>query len=145
MLRTVGCAAGLVFALLCLLPGVPLTLALPDSGDKDCSNKCYEQECDNYGIRYGKFCGVSDKGCPELEPCDDVDACCRRHGMCVGSQGIKAADCHKSFIKCINKHLYDGGEGFSESCPYSEVVPVMEGVTKLTLQLIEKWNVKDDL
>lgn len=59
--------------------------------------------------------------------------------------GIKAADCHKSFIKCINKHLYDGGEGFSESCPYSEVVPVMEGVTKLTLQLIEKWNVKDDL
>mmetsp|Transcript_5683 Transcript_5683/g.10207 ORF Transcript_5683/g.10207 Transcript_5683/m.10207 type:complete len:167 (-) Transcript_5683:141-641(-) len=100
-----------------------------------CSTSCYEENCDNFGIRYGRFCGVSNTGCKGVKPCDDVDGCCEHHDECVGKQGVMAAKCHSVFIECINRHLKAGKRGFSSTCPYEQVVPVMESGIQLTMAL----------
>eukprot|EP00873_Tetraselmis_striata_P018750 jgi/Tetstr1/439014/TSEL_027506.t1 len=154
-LRGRAAAVALSLALLCLVSSAPMNAALPSSSGQrrprppahgrgapsapspgeECSNKCYELNCDSFGIRYGKFCGVSHTGCPGAEPCDDVDECCKHHDECVGAAGVAAAGCHTTFIECINKHLKEGNKGFSARCPYDEVVPVMERGIQLTLAL----------
>ncbi|KAJ6381912.1 hypothetical protein OIU77_030547 [Salix suchowensis] len=48
-----------------------------------CSRTCVAQNCNSFGIRYGKYCGVGWSGCPGEKPCDDVDACCKIHDECV--------------------------------------------------------------
>jgi hypothetical protein len=34
-------------------------------------------------LRYGKYCGILYSGCPGERPCDDLDACCMNHDLCV--------------------------------------------------------------
>ncbi|XP_020581364.1 uncharacterized protein LOC110025292 isoform X5 [Phalaenopsis equestris] len=50
-----------------------------------CSRYCVAENCDTFGIRYGKFCGVGWSGCPGEKPCDDLDACCMAHDECATS------------------------------------------------------------
>ena len=37
------------------------------------------------------------------------------------------------FIKCINGHLEGGGNGFSQKCPWSTIVPVMSTGIEMTM------------
>ena len=34
----------------------------PRSGGQECSRKCHEESCDGFGIKYGKYCGVTNTG-----------------------------------------------------------------------------------
>ncbi|KAL6523597.1 Phospholipase A2-gamma [Orobanche gracilis] len=49
-----------------------------------CSKTCVAENCNTIGIKYGKYCGVGWTGCSGEKPCDDLDACCKKHDECVG-------------------------------------------------------------
>jgi len=83
------------------------------------------QDCNSFGIRYGKYCGVGWTGCPGEEPCDDLDACCKLHDECVEKKGMMNVKCHEKFKKCIKKVQKSGKPGFSEQCSYDVAVPTM--------------------
>ena len=38
---------------------------------------------------YGKYCGIGYTGCPGEKPCDGLDACCKDHDACIGSDPSK--------------------------------------------------------
>ncbi|KAG9456571.1 hypothetical protein H6P81_001079 [Aristolochia fimbriata] len=90
-----------------------------------CSKTCVVQNCNTFGIRYGKYCGVGWTGCPGEKPCDDLDACCKTHDECVEKKGIMSVKCHEKFKSCIKKIQKSGKVGFSEDCPYEIAVPTM--------------------
>ncbi|KAK9705404.1 hypothetical protein RND81_07G054200 [Saponaria officinalis] len=90
-----------------------------------CSKKCVALNCDNMGIRYGKYCGVGHSGCPGEKPCDDLDSCCQIHDNCVDKQGMTNVKCHEKFKRCIKKVQKSGKAGFSKDCPYDVAVPTM--------------------
>ncbi|XP_057537679.1 probable phospholipase A2 homolog 1 [Amaranthus tricolor] len=104
-------------------------LVVADSSTNDsqiqCSKSCLALNCDNVGIKYGKYCGVGYSGCPGEKPCDDVDACCRTHDECVEKNGMINVKCHEKFKRCIKKVQKSGKAGFSKDCPYDVVVPTM--------------------
>nr|ADE77457.1 unknown [Picea sitchensis] len=91
----------------------------------NCSRACVVQDCNSFGIRYGKYCGVGWTGCPGEEPCDDLDACCKLHDECVEKKGMMNVKCHEKFKKCIKKVQKSGKPGFSEQCSYDVAVPTM--------------------
>ncbi|XP_021751278.1 probable phospholipase A2 homolog 1 [Chenopodium quinoa] len=90
-----------------------------------CSKRCIALNCDNVGIKYGKYCGVGYSGCPGENPCDDVDACCQIHDDCVDKHGMTNIKCHQKFKRCIKKAQKSGKAGFSKDCPYDVVVHTM--------------------
>ncbi|CAI5500021.1 unnamed protein product [Closterium sp. Naga37s-1] len=90
-----------------------------------CARTCAEVKCDTLGLRYGKYCGVGWGGCPGEAPCDDLDACCRKHDKCAGEFGVQAVQCHKKFKKCMQKVQASGKTGFSSLCPYEKVIPML--------------------
>ncbi|XP_021751033.1 probable phospholipase A2 homolog 1 [Chenopodium quinoa] len=90
-----------------------------------CSKRCIALNCDNVGIKYGKYCGVGYSGCPGEKPCDDVDACCQIHDDCVDKHGMTNIKCHEKFKRCIKKAQKSGKAGFSKDCPYNVVVHTM--------------------
>lgn len=99
-----------------------------------CSTRCVEENCDNMGIKYGKFCGVGHGGCPGQKPCDAVDKCCKGHDECVERRGVFDQNCHKKFIRCLDKQLTSGKQGFSKKCPYNQVIPTMKNGIELAMQ-----------
>ncbi|XP_068651977.1 probable phospholipase A2 homolog 1 [Aristolochia californica] len=90
-----------------------------------CSKTCVVQNCNTFGIRYGKYCGVGWTGCPGEKPCDDLDACCKTHDECVEKKGMMSVRCHEKFKSCIKKLQKAGKAGFSKDCPYKIAVPTM--------------------
>ncbi|XP_010447851.1 PREDICTED: phospholipase A2-gamma-like [Camelina sativa] len=96
-----------------------------------CSKTCIVQNCNSLVIRYGKYCGIGYYGCPGEKPCDGLDACCMTHDNCVDQKGMIYVNCHKQFIRCVNKlsrsiKKSNGQKiGFSEQCPYSTVIPTV--------------------
>uniref|UniRef100_A0A1J3GFB5 phospholipase A2 n=1 Tax=Noccaea caerulescens TaxID=107243 RepID=A0A1J3GFB5_NOCCA len=96
-----------------------------------CSKACIAQNCNNLGIRYGKYCGIGYFGCRGEAPCDDLDACCMTHDNCVDLKGMTYVNCHKQFKRCVNrlsksiKQSNGQKVGFSTQCPYSMVIPTM--------------------
>ncbi|XP_062148959.1 probable phospholipase A2 homolog 1 isoform X2 [Alnus glutinosa] len=90
-----------------------------------CSRTCVVMNCDNVGIRYGKYCGVGWTGCPGEKPCDDLDACCKLHDECVDKHGLANVKCHERFKSCIKKVQKSGKVGFSWECPYETAVATM--------------------
>ena len=110
------------------------------SDQPPCATTCHALNCDNTGIRYGKYCGVGHGGCPGEKPCDSVDACCKRHDSCVEEAGIFSANkCHKDFIQCLDKRG-NRKDGFSEECPYSTVVPNMRESIRAVMSLTEMFG-----
>ncbi|KAK9809271.1 hypothetical protein WJX72_012513 [[Myrmecia] bisecta] len=91
-----------------------------------CSRTCRADNCDSLNIKYGKYCGIGYTGCSEEKPCDGVDSCCKKHDGCCTRHGLMYIPCHERFIKCLNKEVASGRMGFSDQCPYSKVVPLME-------------------
>mmetsp|Transcript_39748 Transcript_39748/g.88350 ORF Transcript_39748/g.88350 Transcript_39748/m.88350 type:complete len:147 (-) Transcript_39748:604-1044(-) len=113
--------------------GVLLAGIVVKADGEPCSRTCMEQDCDNFNIRYGKYCGVGHGGCKGEKPCDSVDACCRKHDNCVVKTGIMQANpCHIDFLNCLEK-VADKGDGFSTKCPYSMVIPSMKQGIQLAL------------
>ncbi|KAK3018429.1 hypothetical protein RJ639_004246 [Escallonia herrerae] len=90
-----------------------------------CSKSCVVQDCNSFGIRYGKYCGVGWSGCPGEKPCDDLDACCKIHDECVEKFGMTNVKCHEKFKRCIKRVQRSGKVGFSKECPYDTAVPTM--------------------
>ena len=120
----------IVLAILCLVTSV----ASDERQPPPCATTCHEEQCDSTGIRYGKFCGVGHGGCEGEKPCDSIDACCKAHDSCVTKAGLFANKCHQSFIDCLNKRE-KRKDGFSQTCPYSLVVPVMRDSIKAVMGL----------
>ncbi|GAQ79202.1 Phospholipase A2 [Klebsormidium nitens] len=92
----------------------------------DCSKVCVAKDCNTMGLRYGKYCGVGWTGCPGEEPCDPLDACCKKHDECCVKHGLLHNPCHKAFKKCMARVRATGKKGFSAECPYSVAIPAME-------------------
>ncbi|ESQ54290.1 hypothetical protein EUTSA_v10026920mg [Eutrema salsugineum] len=107
-----------------------LLLAVVHSQEK-CSKTCIAQNCNNIGIRYGKYCGIGYFGCRGEPPCDALDACCMTHDDCVDIKGMTYVNCHKQFKRCVNELSrsinQSNGQtvGFSTQCPYSKVIPTV--------------------
>ena len=47
--------------------------------------------------------------------------------------GVLDNDCHDVFIKCIEAELKSGSNGFSDTCPYKTIVPVMKQGIQMTM------------
>ncbi|XP_010541022.1 PREDICTED: phospholipase A2-beta-like [Tarenaya hassleriana] len=98
---------------------------------EDCSRTCIATNCNNFAIRYGKYCGIGYFGCPGEAPCDDLDSCCMVHDNCVTVKGMTYIACHKQFKRCVNRlsrAIKSSGNkkvGFSPACPYSVVIPTV--------------------
>ncbi|KAM0945227.1 putative phospholipase A(2) [Dioscorea sansibarensis] len=111
-----------------LLAVATLAAALLVSGDPQasCSKSCVAMNCNcDYGIRYGKFCGVGWTGCAGEKPCDELDACCKIHDECVEKKGLMSVKCHEKFKNCIKRVKKSGKVGFSKECPYETAMPTM--------------------
>ena len=111
-----------------------VAFAASDDQLPPCATTCHELNCDNTGIRYGKYCGVGHGGCKGEKPCDSIDACCKRHDDCATKAGIFANKCHQDFIDCLDKRERRK-DGFSKVCPYSVVVPMMRDSIKSVMSL----------
>ncbi|EFJ48330.1 phospholipase A2 [Volvox carteri f. nagariensis] len=103
----------------------------PGKEETPCAKSCHTINCNNMGIRYGRFCGVGHGGCPGVKPCDPVDYCCQKHDACVEKHSVLSARCHMSFLKCLDRHVDKDHEGKSgkataRPCPYSVVIPTMK-------------------
>ncbi|CAN1185535.1 Probable phospholipase A2 homolog 1 [Linum perenne] len=90
-----------------------------------CSRTCVVENCDSFGIRYGKYCGLGWTGCPGEKPCDDLDACCKIHDNCVGKKGLTNIKCHQKFKACAKRVQKSGKLGFSNQCTYERAIPTM--------------------
>ncbi|GAB4852742.1 Probable phospholipase A2 1 [Ancistrocladus abbreviatus] len=116
-----------------------------DSSQIRCSRSCVALNCNNVGIRYGKYCGVGHSGCPGEKPCDDLDACCKVHDECVGKHGMANVKCHDKFKKCIKKVQKSGKPGFSWECPYDIAVPTMVQGMDMAILMSQWANQKYEL
>eukprot|EP00798_Chlamydomonas_sp_ICE-L_P016737 gene16737-23008_t len=113
----------------------PMDLKPSKPGKPECAKTCHENQCNSFGIRYGKYCGVGHGGCAGEEPCDEVDACCRHHDDCVDKTGVMDAEqCHEDFLACLAKHAKTGKTGFSETCPWDLVIPTMKQGIEMAAQ-----------
>ncbi|CAI0543764.1 unnamed protein product [Linum tenue] len=110
-----------------------------------CSRTCVTENCDTFGIRYGKYCGVGWTGCPGEKPCDEVDACCKVHDDCVGKKGMTNVKCHQKFKTCVKKVQKSGKLGFSKECPYEKVVPTMVQGMDMAIMLSQFGNANVEL
>jgi hypothetical protein len=64
-----------------------------------CSTTCL---CSPGGmIYYGRYCGFMYTGCSGVEPCDDVDDCCRRHDACTGNVALTDCGCNVAITNCL--------------------------------------------
>ncbi|KAF9614050.1 hypothetical protein IFM89_014850, partial [Coptis chinensis] len=111
----------------------------------NCSKTCVAQNCNSFGIRYGKFCGVGWTGCPGQKPCDELDACCQIHDECVEKKGMMSVKCHEKFKSCIKKVQKSGKTGFSMDCPYDTAVPTMMNGMDMAILLSQMGSQKLDL
>ncbi|PNH10697.1 Phospholipase A2-beta [Tetrabaena socialis] len=106
----------------------------PGREETPCAKSCHTINCDNMGIRYGRYCGVGHGGCAGVEPCDPVDLCCKRHDTCVEKSSVFDNRCHKRFLKCLGKHVNKDDEGFApQTCPYSLVIPTMKAGIEMVM------------
>ncbi|GAB2275412.1 Probable phospholipase A2 1, partial [Dionaea muscipula] len=110
-----------------------------------CSKNCIAVNCNNVGIRYGKYCGVGHSGCPGEKPCDNLDACCKAHDECVDKHGMTNVKCHDKFKRCIKKVQNSGKAGFSHECPYDVAVPTMVQGMDMAILMSQWANQKIDL
>ncbi|KAL8136567.1 hypothetical protein V2J09_002568 [Rumex salicifolius] len=116
-----------------------LLVAVSSTNDQEiCSRRCLELNCDNVGIKYGKYCGVGHTGCPGEKPCDDLDACCQIHDDCVGRRGMTNVKCHKKFKNCVKKVHKSGSPGFSKICHYDLAVATMVQGMDMAI-LMSQW------
>lgn len=122
----------LLAALLALLSAPALAQGAaqaPARPKRTCAKTCVARSCDNYGITYGKYCGVTHTGCAGEAPCDAYDACCQAHDACVTSGGVSKEDqaCHGAFKECLAGALSSGAEPWTQSpqCAPERVVKVM--------------------
>ncbi|PIA64426.1 hypothetical protein AQUCO_00100123v1 [Aquilegia coerulea] len=111
----------------------------------NCSKSCVAENCNTFGIRYGKFCGVGWTGCPGQKPCDDLDACCKIHDECVEKKGMMSVKCHEKFKICIKKVQKSGKAGFSQDCSYDTAVPTMMQGMDMAILLSQMGNQKLEL
>ncbi|PNW86772.1 hypothetical protein CHLRE_02g095000v5 [Chlamydomonas reinhardtii] len=106
----------------------------PGREEQPCARSCHTINCDNVGIRYGRFCGVGHGGCPGVKPCDPVDKCCQKHDLCVEKESVFSSKCHKRFLTCLEKHKEKDHEGFApNTCPYSVVIPTMKAGIEMAM------------
>ncbi|CAL0324258.1 unnamed protein product [Lupinus luteus] len=105
--------------------------------DVTCSRTCIAEQCDNVGIRYGKYCGKGYWGCPGEGPCDDLDACCMGHDDCVDRFGMTHVKCHVRLRNCLTRVVRSGKVGFSKECPVSRAAPTMINGMDLAIFLSE--------
>ncbi|KAK4432931.1 putative phospholipase A21 [Sesamum alatum] len=91
----------------------------------ECSRSCVVENCNEIGIRYGKYCGVGWTGCAGEKPCDDLDACCLLHDHCVALHGLTNINCHEECKRCIKEVEKSGRVGFSSNCTYERAVPTL--------------------
>lgn len=64
-----------------------------------CSTTCL---CSPGGLLYyGRYCGFMYTGCSEVEACDDVDDCCRRHDACTGNVALTDCGCNVAITNCL--------------------------------------------
>ena len=101
-------------------------------GGAPCATACAAEQCDSFGIRWGRFCGVTHTGCPGVAPCDEYDSCCSAHDGCVSEGGLGARDvqCHADFTACLARARAAGAPPWSNRCSVAQVVKTMtEGIT----------------
>ncbi|CAN1239033.1 Probable phospholipase A2 homolog 1 [Linum grandiflorum] len=132
-MRINGLVVAFTFMFLFLFAPVPSSSATNGDGAQAiCSRTCIVQNCDSFGIRYGKYCGLGWTGCSGEKPCDDLDACCKIHDDCVGKKGLTNIKCHEKFKKCAKKVQKSGKVGFSKQCSYDKAIPTMINALRLT-------------
>ncbi|KAG0593564.1 hypothetical protein KC19_1G339200 [Ceratodon purpureus] len=119
MVKTMGAAAMLLhtFFITTLLFSTGSALIL-NYTTRGCSKHCESINCDNARtIRYGKFCGVGYTGCPNQSPCDRLDACCRQHDFCVGTNSANFPNqtCRYNLRSCLQQYLSTGASVYHGS------------------------------
>ena len=79
-----------------------------------CSRECVHQNCGDFNIRYGNYCGVGHTGCDGVKPCDAYDKCCEAHDNCVGksSRSVMDTGCHGVLSACLRHALNNGTKTF---------------------------------
>ncbi|GLI67833.1 hypothetical protein VaNZ11_012115 [Volvox africanus] len=113
----------------------------PGAEETPCARRCHTINCDNMNIRYGRFCGVGHGGCPGVKPCDPVDRCCQKHDACVAKHSVFKAECHTSFLKCLDRHVGKDHEGFApDKCPYSIVIPTMKTGIEMAMMFTSNFQ-----
>jgi hypothetical protein len=66
--------------------------------DAGCSVSC---QCSRAGLAaYGRYCGFGYTACPGYPPCDELDACCAEHDMCVTLHGRMDCGCTIALHEC---------------------------------------------
>ncbi|KAJ6407198.1 hypothetical protein OIU84_010661 [Salix udensis] len=141
----VGARVAVALALTLIFLSIFADCANNNDSQVKCSRTCVAQNCNSFGIRYGKYCGVGWSGCPGEKPCDDVDACCKIHDECVEKKGLNNIKCHEKFKSCIKKVQKSGKVGFSRDCPYEAVVPTMVQGMDMAILLAQLGSSKMEL
>lgn len=97
-------------------------------GKRTCSSTCIARQCDNFGIAYGNYCGVTHTGCSGVEPCDAYDSCCQAHDGCVTGMGLAASDvaCHSELKRCLSAALAAKEKTFTTACAAKTIVKTMK-------------------
>lgn len=52
------------------------------------------------GCVHGRWCGAPYCSGPG-DPCDDVDACCKKHDDCYDQRGYWACSCDRELLRCL--------------------------------------------
>nr|ANP93619.1 phospholipase A2II [Linum usitatissimum] len=144
-MRFNGLAAAFTFVFLFLFSLVSSSATNRHGAQAICSRTCVVQNCDSFGIRYGKYCGLGWTGCPGEKPCDDLDACCKIHDDCVGKNGLTNIKCHEKFKKCAKKVQNSGKIGFSKRCSYEKAIPTMLNGIDMGILLSQFGDSKPEL
>jgi len=127
-----------------------------------CSTECAAQNCHNFNIHYGRFCGVGHTGCKGVKPCDSYDACCAEHDHCATSKGVTDLACHTRLTECLSHSLlqhrptwletmYNSYKekgvavqhkivDYVEKCSAARIVDAMSKGMNVTMYAIERVN-----
>ncbi|KAG6549344.1 hypothetical protein Mapa_009061 [Marchantia paleacea] len=111
---------------------------------KLCSTECESKWCYVPPVlRYGKYCGIGYSGCDGQDPCDGLDACCKTHDECIGSNlcNYLNVDCNQALIDCLNSFQASGAPQFAGAdCSTEELVGVINAVIEIGVKAGEALN-----
>eukprot|EP01061_Rhynchopus_euleeides_P045599 TRINITY_DN8281_c0_g2_i1.p1 TRINITY_DN8281_c0_g2~~TRINITY_DN8281_c0_g2_i1.p1 ORF type:complete len:217 (+),score=90.19 TRINITY_DN8281_c0_g2_i1:227-877(+) len=94
-------------------------------GDR-CSRQCIAHSCEaGLTLRWGKYCGIGHSGCPDEEPCDAYDSCCKGHDDCVGDKGVMDTGCHTELKQCLKTAIDADEPTWSNQCSAETIVQTM--------------------
>ncbi|XP_039031518.1 probable phospholipase A2 homolog 1 [Hibiscus syriacus] len=132
------------FPVVILFLAVSAASATNNDSQIKCSRSCVAENCNAFGIRYGKYCGVGWSGCLGEKPCDDLDSCCKIHDECVEKKSVIDVNCHEDFKICMKKVQESGKVGFSRKCSIETAVDTMMIGMDMAILMSQLGNIKYD-